>query len=89
MSNSKFYFSRLRIRDGEREYYSPFTIEAKDLDDAIKKADDYSKDFWSNGFKEDEDDSGYFHCDGETYTRVDSIQEINEDEFKVLRRLLL
>lgn len=89
MSTTKFYFSRLRIRDGEREYYSPFTIEAKDLDDAAQKADDYSKNFWTDGYKEDDDDSGYYHCAGETYTRVDSIQEVTEEEFKVLRRMLI
>lgn len=84
---SKFYHITIETRDGEREYTSHTSLEASNIDEAEALAEDYAKDFY--GDYTESDDSGHWHNGGETCTKVDSVQEITEAEFKVLRRFSL
>jgi len=83
-----YYYLRLRIQDGERQYYSRATFSAESFSDAEKYADEYAKNFWDGGFKEDENENGYYHCFGETHVKVDSIESISEEEHLILRKFV-
>ena len=85
---NKFYYAIIKIRDGEREYYSRTTFEALSIEQASDFANDYAKDFWDGGQKGDDNESGYWHCNGETYVNVDSIQEITKNDYNVLMRYI-
>ncbi len=85
---TKFYYSIMKIRDGEREYYSRSAFRASSFESAEVIADKYAEAFWSNGYKENKHEEGYYHLGGEVHVKVDSMQEISETDYNVLSKYL-
>jgi len=87
-----YYLTKVKIRDGEREYESFMTHQIKTnkpLTDAQlnELGEANAKDFYGN-FTEQDDDR-YFFDGGTVYTTAGVTQRMTKEEYEVVRKFLM
>jgi hypothetical protein len=88
MNTTHYVFLTLRERNGEYEYYHRSVHHLQNIREntADKIAKNYLKDFY--GGEPEKKDGGYYFHGGEVFVRIDGLEFIGENEYKVLRKYL-
>lgn len=85
---TKFIFATLQERNGEYEYSHKIVREVpasvKEIDSWVNK--NIASKFY--GSKPEKDAGGFYFNFGEIFVRLQTAQEISEEEFKVLNRFI-
>jgi hypothetical protein len=81
---NKYFFRQFKIRDGEREYYSKSTFFCKSKEEAQEIAQNALLNFY--GEEGTEEDGGVYHCGGEVYVRLDTLEEVSKLEYDILNK---
>ena len=80
----QYFFREVKIREGEREYYSSNCFQAESMEKAQEQANHDVLNFY--GENQPEEDGGAYHCDGEVHVSLYRLQEIFKLEFDILNK---
>lgn len=82
----KYIFLRLKIQDGENQYYSKSALALDKDADIQKSAKSYAVSFF--GVKADKDGAWWTTPNGTLACKVDAFEIITEEEFNVLSKFI-
>ena len=83
---AKYFFREVKIRDGEREYFSSNFFTAESSEKAKEQADYDVLNFYQEN--QPQEDGGAYHCHGEVHVSLYKLEEVSKLEYDILRKYL-
>lgn len=81
---AKYFLREVKIRDGEREYYSRTCFTAESKEKAQEQADHDVLNFYQEN--QPQEDGGAYHCFGEVHVSLYRLEEISKHAFDILQK---
>jgi len=80
----RYVFIKLKVQDGEREYYQPSVHALAKGESTKAHANRWARDFYPYDKVPKKEDGAYYHCGGEVSVSVSICVEIPKDEYAIL-----